>query len=78
LQNGQQPPLAATLVAAVAVVPNTASTIAIKPTSFAFIVCPSRLSRAAHPLGHKPTVRLQADLKVKGLDLQVGLKVLPY
>lgn len=46
LQNGQQPPLAVTVVAAAAVVPNTASTSAINPTSFPFIGYPSRLKQS--------------------------------
>ena len=75
LQRGQQPPDAATFVAAAAVVPNNASTIAIKPTSFAFIVVSSQLNRAVHPLlaNHgKGSGRPEGQ----ALDLQVGLKVL--
>lgn len=54
LQRGQQPD-AATFVAAAAVVPNTATTTAIKPTSFAFIVDFLSTEQSGHPLAHDQT-----------------------
>lgn len=58
LQNGQQPPLPATFVAAAAVVPNTASANAMTPRSLAFIVIPrlwSGPSAKAQPYTFKLT-----------------------
>jgi hypothetical protein len=73
LQNGQQPPFAATFVAAAAVTPKTLSSIAINPTSLAFIrVSFHRRAAIALFFDGKPSGRLECQ----GLDLQVGLKVL--
>ena len=62
LQSGQQPVLAA-FVAAVAVAPNTASTAAVKATSFVFIV--RILSLPWRSIRHTISVGLELDLKVK-------------
>jgi hypothetical protein len=53
LQNGQQPPFAATFVAAAAVVPSSASSAATIPRKFVFIMSPfgsaERVIRAPEP-----------------------------
>ncbi len=71
LQRGQQPD-AATFVAAAAVVPNTATTTAIKPTSFAFIVDFLSTEQSGPSARPRSNVRVQADLKVKPLTFKLG------
>jgi MerR family copper efflux transcriptional regulator len=77
LQNGQQQPVAATLVAAVAVVVNTASSAVVHPSSLIFMFISLMQERSIRHASSR--VRLQGDLKVKPttvLDLQAGLRVL--
>ncbi len=72
LQKGQQPPLAATFVAAVAVDANSATTTAVSPRSVVFI--PLSLSKAS--LSRQSEQRKGCSrLESQALDLQAGLKV---
>ena len=72
LHSGQQP-VAATLVAAPAAVPNIATNAAARANSFIFIIISNR--HEGGPTRHAVDVKASSRVEGQALDLEVDLKV---